>query len=1056
MSSAGQVIGAVVGGVVGFFVGGPAGALKGAAFGATLGGAIDPPPGPNIEGPRLDDLSVQSASYGVPIPEIEGTAPISGNVFWLENNQIKETVNKKKQGGKGGGGATTTTYTYSATFAVALADQTIAEVVRGWVGPDLQANPASTDLETIIATNALRDAGVSATPKAGTYRVYYGTDDQMPDPRMEADLGVGNCPAYRGMAYVVFYDLPLDKYSNSLQVAQTKFEVASTTNAGAGLVADVNVQSGIDYTIAPYIYSADVSTKATWNTTIYTHNKNGIKNREQQSDPNADFLPANEFASPGVFVYVGRLGDGLLSVNISNFTYVEGVHIVRNGNTINTTNILGIPDVEKTNKKIANCTVNADGTLMIIGLVDDTEDIFGSPAGNYYVLDVDLNLISSGTADALDPYSIIGVGRSARYHFGAGCLSEDGNKVYFVYGAGARQIEVYDISDGHLSNTPDDTIESAIADAGSATRPAIYVKNGFIYVLVRDRYFRFQDDAFGVPATVPLADVVSRRMLRSEFIEAGDLDVSQLTGNVRGYRIPGAQSIRSSIQPLQNAYFFDIFPSGYQIKCLPRGRAPVKTISGDDLDARLFGQAPSVELPMSREMDSQLPRKVIVRHLDAARDYDINEQYSPERISSQSVNIREYDLPLVLTPDEASQVAEVLQYAPWKERVALQFNLPPTHLDLEPADVVILETDKGTFTVRLDILEYLSTGVVSVKSARLEEVNAWTSSAVGGQGITPDGTIAFGGDSDLVLLDIPLIRDVDDEAGFAVAMAGQTSAWPGGVLMRSTDNEQTWDDLQSFSSPVTAGIARDPLTVHDSLVIDRDSTLTIDLFSEDMDLESITEAQLLQNRHWCAYGADGRWELIRFANQTLNADGSYTISTLIRGARGTERFTGTHQVGDLFVFLDDDDLAFVGADLQFLRVERDYRGVTVGQDLDDVGSTQFAYNGVNLKPLSPVHPAGTLNVNDWDLSWVRRSRLSTSWWTTGVERPLGEETESWEIDIMDGSTVVRTLTATTNSVTYTSADQVTDFGANQTSMTARIYQMSATVGRGYELEHTFT
>ncbi len=52
------------------------------------------------------------------------------------------------------------------------------------------------------------------------------------------------------------------------------------------------------------------------------------------------------------------------------------------------------------------------------------------------------------------------------------------------------------------------------------------------------------------------------------------------------------------------------------------------------------------------------------------------------------------------------------------------------------------------------------------------------------------------------------------------------------------------------------------------------------------------------------------------------------------------------------------------------------------------------------------------------------------------------------IDILDGTTVKRTLTSTTTSVTYAEADQITDFGsAPQTSLTFAVYQIGA-LGRG--------
>lgn len=54
-------------------------------------------------------------------------------------------------------------------------------------------------------------------------RVYSGSEDQMPDPKVEAVEGAGMAPAYRGIAYVVFEDLPLGQFGN--RIPQFTFEV---------------------------------------------------------------------------------------------------------------------------------------------------------------------------------------------------------------------------------------------------------------------------------------------------------------------------------------------------------------------------------------------------------------------------------------------------------------------------------------------------------------------------------------------------------------------------------------------------------------------------------------------------------------------------------------------------------------------------------------------------------------------------------------------------------------------------------------------------------------
>jgi len=213
MSSVGQVLGGIAGAVVGFFAGGNV--WMGAQIGMTLGGYLDPPKGPTVEGPRLSDLSVQTSTYGASIPRVYGTCVLSGNVFWVENNGLTEVRTKKKSGGKGGPKTTTKTYAYYVTFAVGLCEGEIAGVLRIWIGSNLIYNAGSTDPATIAASNAA----------ASGFRVYNGSETQDADPRMQATLGVANTPAYRGLAYIVFDDLPLEKYGNSLLGAQVRVEV---------------------------------------------------------------------------------------------------------------------------------------------------------------------------------------------------------------------------------------------------------------------------------------------------------------------------------------------------------------------------------------------------------------------------------------------------------------------------------------------------------------------------------------------------------------------------------------------------------------------------------------------------------------------------------------------------------------------------------------------------------------------------------------------------------------------------------------------------------------
>jgi hypothetical protein len=106
------------------------------------------------------------------------------------------------------------------------------------------------------------------------------------------------------------------------------------------------------------------------------------------------------------------------------------------------------------------------------------------------------------------------------------------------------------------------------------------------------------------------------------------------------------------------------------------------------------------------------------------------------------------------------------------------------------------------------------------------------------------------------------------------------------------------------------------------------------------------------------------------------------------------------------------------------------------------------FKGRGLMPLSPAHVRGArTGGGDITISWKRRTRVGGDSWDA-AEVPLAEESERYEIDVLSGSTVKRTITATAQSCVYSTAEQVADFGAAQSALSVAVYQMSATRGRG--------
>ena len=69
---------------------------------------------------------------------------------------------------------------------------------------------------------------------------------------------------------------------------------------------------------------------------------------------------------------------------------------------------------------------------------------------------------------------------------------------------------------------------------------------------------------------------------------------------------------------------------------------------------------------------------------------------------------------------------------------------------------------------------------------------------------------------------------------------------------------------------------------------------------------------------------------------------------------------------------------------------------------------------------------------------------------------LGEASEAYELEILSGVSVLRTLSATAPSTLYAASDETLDFGSTQSSFAVRLYQISAAVGRGLPATATLT
>ncbi len=1076
-STVGSIAGGIIGGILGFFIPGAGIAIGfaiGSLIGGLIGGAIDPPPVVDITGPRLTDLSVQTSTYGSFIPRAYGKIGIYGNIFWIEDNKVKETAKKVRQGGKGigGGGANTKTFTYSATFALGLCGGPIAGVNKIWIGSKLLYSASATDVYEIIASN-------QQTPY---FRVYLGTEDQLADPRMQMTLGAANVPAYRGLAYIVFYDLPLADYGNSLISAQIKVEIIHSATASP-LINNITSVNSASYPMRPvisrnYLYlpcklalkmlifsiadpanpievskiefvASSINAIAIRDNTLYlTSDSYNRVHRYSIENPLSPIQTGSAKLSSGSGAIAVVIDDGYVYAAHANFVDV-----------INPTNLL----VYKTltfSAQTQELYIYNDLLLVSIPTkikihLSLTEISEISGIGQTRQMTVYMDFLYIANENGLLIYNISNPSSpSFIFNFNSlGPLTAVQIVDHYAYVAS---------SPGGVSvvNILDPTAPELLCSSGNSPKANSLAVGNLIYFTEQSTSIALNVAQFVVTAffgsNETLGEIVESECLNSKFLTAGDIDVTELTDIVRGYRVSEFSAIRGGIDPLRTAWPFDAIQSGYQIYFKRRGSASVATIDSSLLDARPAGSKDGIVISQSREMDSVLPRKVLLKYFDVTREYDVNEQYV-ERINTEAVNELIIDLPIVLNADEAAQKADALLYLYWMERNDLVFNLPPTYSQLEPGDIITIMGENADHEVRLTGVNNLSDGRIECK-AKYNNATIYSPVAFGEEGQSTGVTLALKGPSTYELLDIPLIQTAYDEPGFVLAMTGYLPGWDGGILYRSTDGGQTFEDVQAVSPPgATMGIASTTIGAHGGTVLDKTSLLTVRMIQGD--LSSVTQSQMFDGQNWFAYGADGRWEIIACQNAALQANGNYILSDFLRGQMGTEWATGLHAINDIIAHLSSEELAFIPVDSSTITASYIYRGITNEDTIDSDSDKTFSYDAVNLECLSPCQETGSRHptTNDWTIKWTRRTRYAG--WRNFIDAELGEDTESYEIDIFSSAafaTIKRTLTSTTQTVQYTSAQQIADFGSNQSTIRVKIYQLSTLAGRGYPLTATLT
>ncbi len=516
-----------------------------------------------------------------------------------------------------------------------------------------------------------------------------------------------------------------------------------------------------------------------------------------------------------------------------------------------------------------------------------------------------------------------------------------------------------------------------------------------------------------------------------------DIDVSGLYGVVRGYVIEDVTNARSALQPLMLRYGFDAIERNGILRfqmCDGYGAIALNpdhlAISGD-LDGTVEHR---------REAEAEMTGRVRLRFVQSDADHDLvaEEAVLPED-STHSVSVNE--MPLSMTRTEGRQTAERWLSEARVSRDTVRFALPPSLLHLGAGDLVRLSETENSPVYRIDRLE--SADLQLVEAVRVEQ------GVYKGSQLHDDPAVARPYAAPVpvlpVFLDLPLITG--SEIPHAPYLAVTADPWPGAATVYSSSTDEGYSLSDVIPGQAIMGVTETPLRRASIGVWDEGPAVKVRLLAGQ--LESRPRGAVLNGVNLAAIGdgTPGNWEVFQFSDATLDSPGVYARSGRLRGQLGSDALMpDVWPDGSIFVLLNDQV-----QQINLLRNERGlakhYRIGPATRGYDDPAYQHLiaSFDGNGLRPYSPVHLQVRSDATGDHLTWVRRARLDGDDWS-GLEVPLGEESESYLVRVFAGGTLIREEMTSLPGWSYSAAMKAADGLTG--SYEVGIAQVSAIYGPG--------
>lgn len=818
------------------------------------------------------------------------------------------------------------------------------------------------------------------TPRWSRITFYGGAETQLPDPTFEAAVGVANAPAYRGRATVFIENLEL---GGGGQVPNLTFELSdATVTVTAGGDPVVPNVSQAPFSTVHYVTGTPISASA-----ISSFVSNG-----------------STLVGATVTVCTASACESVLMTSAgptAAWAISPRWRLTMSGDTFSSAWIFENYDPDDVNSPFhpaISISINLGSARSVFDVSTPPKSL-NSGLGKVW---------SFAAADFLDTDYIVQYSNKCD-------IGGSGNND--MYGALAiRFAPALSMSGALLFLADTDQL------AANVNFDSFLVNVSFVDKTLRET----------------VEELSSRAGMSADTYDASAL--ATITKPVRSMVIAQIGATRAPLEQLMAAFYFKAAASD-KVYFAPIPTAPVVTIDADEIGCGV--DSPQAEaLPLVFGSELEIPPQVSVRYINTFDDYQSGTETSDRLLRGQKA-LQTVDLAVGMTPTEAKAVADAALIDAIAGLMTGSVSLDMRHARLEPGDVVNIEReDASLLRFRLGRRSDAQ-GVLSFE-LRGDDAGALVSAGITDPGVAPPGTVRLDSGTLLLPLDIPLLRDADDRAGWYAAAKSNGTQWPGCQVFSST-NDVSFTSVATIAEEAVFGVTTTTLPNFTGAGMDQVSSVTVNV-GRGLLSSSTRDAVIADRAVNTLLLGD---EVMQFVTATLNssAPNIYALSGFIRGQAGTEWAMGTHITGERAALLRPAGMRRVTTQQADVGGARFVKAITAGKPLDSVTAASFTNTGRSQRPLAPVDVRAAPSISgDLVISWKRRTRLSSPLFGAV---PIGEASLAFEVEVVVASVVVRTIFVAALSATYTRAQQQTNGVSIDTAVTLRVYQMSGVVGRGY-------